>query len=357
MENSFKVKRLFASVNKLAGFAYTTLFCLGIAVLLYVLEVTDPFSETLIISLSIGWSIRTSLVVFSPIVGSRLPAYVTAVLLTAAGLALGLGIAGLLNESALLAYFSGNYASMILGVFFAIVGVAVFQTHGRLASAKAALAEADVVRQKQEKALLSAELKLLQAQIEPHFLFNTLSNVVGLIHVDPAAAEKTLLNLTTLLRSSLNRTREASVTLAEEMAIVRAYLEIQAIRMSGRLEFQFEPSEHEMEKTLLNWPLPPLLVQPLVENAIKHGIDPSETGGSVIIKTKIIDTGIQIEIIDTGIGIDPNRSDAGGSGLSTGLSNVRGRLQALYGAQASLALEDNEPSGLKVTLKLPGKLE
>jgi hypothetical protein len=133
----------------LAGFAYTTPFCLGIAVLLYVLEVTDPFAEMLIVSLSIGWSIRTSLVVLDPIVGSWLPAYVTAVVLTA------------------------------------------------------------------------ADLKLLQAQIEPHFLFNTLSNVVGLIRVDPVAAEKTLLNLTTLLRSSLNRTRHASVTLGEEMAIVR----------------------------------------------------------------------------------------------------------------------------------------
>jgi len=340
-------------MNKLAGFAYTALFCLGIAVLLSLLDVTEAFSETLIISLSIGWTIRASLVVFGPIVGSRLPAYVTTVVLTAAGLALGLGLAGLLNEGELLAYFSGNYASVILGVFFAIVGVSVFQAHSRLASAKAALVEADVVREKQEKALLSAELKLLQAQIEPHFLFNTLSNVVGLIHVDPVAAEKTLLNLTMLLRSSLNRTRQASVTLGEEMAIVRAYLEIQTIRMFDRLEFRFEPPEGEMTETLLNWPLPPLLVQPLVENAIKHGIDPSETGGSVIIKTKAIDNGIQIEIIDTGMGIDPNKSDAG----STGLKNVRGRLQALYGTQASLTLEDNEPSGLKVTLKILGDLE
>tara|TARA_R110002072_G_scaffold1780_10_gene14785 strand:- start:4542 stop:5609 length:1068 start_codon:yes stop_codon:yes gene_type:complete len=353
MENLFKVKRQLVSFNRATSFVYTTVFCLAIALLLTVLRVTEPFSDTIIVSLSIGWSIQGTLTLLGSTVGKWLPAYAGEVILTGTGLAIGLAIAGWLNDGSLFSYFSENYAALILGVFFAVVGFSVFEARRRLSDANAALVEADALRQTQEKALLAAELKLLQAQIEPHFLFNTLSNVVGLIHVDPDAAEKTLLNLTVLLRSSLNRTREQTVTLAEEMTIIRAYLEIQAIRMHGRLEFRFEPSEGEMAEALRGWPLPPLLVQPLVENAIKHGIDPCETGGQVIVRCAAIADGVKIEVVDTGIGINAaTQHDAG----STGLRNVRGRVQALYGENATLTLSENLPSGVKATLILPDNI-
>jgi sensor histidine kinase YesM len=190
---------------------------------------------------------------------------------------------------------------------------------------------------------------LLQAQIEPHFLFNTLSNIAGLIHQDPAAAEQTLLNLTTLLRSSLKRTREDATTLAEELEIAQAYLEINAIRMQGRLSYHIR-----CDPQLSSLPLPPLLVQPLIENAIKHGIDPKEEGGSIDVSARIEDNEVHIDITDTGAGIEANQPTAG---TGTGLKNVRERLRVLYGDRGDLTLTDNQPHGMIATLVLPLDVE
>jgi LytS/YehU family sensor histidine kinase len=214
-----------------------------------------------------------------------------------------------------------------------------------LYATQAALAQADADRARQEKLLTQTELKLLQAQIEPHFLFNTLSNIAGLIHSDPDAAEQTLLNLTTLLRSSLKRTRADATTLKEELEIARAYLDIQAIRMHGRLRYTIK-SDPQLDLC----PLPPLLVQPLVENAIKHGIDRSEEGGSIGIAVRATGNQIEIMVSDTGSGINP---DAPVSGTGTGLKNVRERLRALYQGQATLTLTENQPHGMMATLCLP----
>ena len=173
-------------------------------------------------------------------------------------------------------FYTEDYATLILGIFFSVIGFLVFATRTRLAQTEARLIAAEMESERQERLVTLTELKLLQAQIEPHFLFNTLSNIAGLIHKRPDDAEKTLVNLTRLLRSSLSRTRKTETTVAEEIDIARAYLEIHAIRMSDRLQYRIT-----VDPTVSNAPLPPLLIQPLVENAITHGIDQLEQGGII----------------------------------------------------------------------------
>ena len=325
-------------------FAHTGLLCLAIALLVQGLF-GGPFWANAITSFSIGWSINLSFILFGNFVQRWLSPYIASIPLTAVGLCAGMVIAGLIIVADPLFFFIESYATLLLGVFFGIVGFAIFSTRGRLIAVQAELAQAAAHRERQEKLLTQTELKLLQAQIEPHFLFNTLSNIAGLIHQDPNAAEHTLLNLTTLLRASLRRTREEATTLAEELEIAQAYLEIQGIRMQGRLNYHID-----CDLQLSNHPLPPLLVQPLIENAIKHGIDPQEEGGSIDISARVNNNELHIDVADTGAGIDVNRPTAG---TGTGLKNVRERLQALYGEKANLTLADNQPQGMIATLVLP----
>jgi LytS/YehU family sensor histidine kinase len=267
----------------------------------------------------------------------------TPIPIVAIGLLAGLVIAGSMLFGEPLHFITRDYYSLLLGIFFGVIGFAIFGTRARLMEARAELALAATQHEAQEKLLLETELKLLQAQIEPHFLFNTLSNVVGLIRKEPDVAEQTLLNLTTLLRAFLKRTREESSSLAEELEIIRAYLDIQSIRMRGRLSYTVAADD-----AVGHTQLPPLLVQPLVENAIKHGIDPAEDGGAVDVTAHLVGQDLLIEVADTGIGFDDS---AGGNG--TGLGNVRNRLRALYGDRASMTITEREPRGVAVTLTLP----
>ena len=211
------------------------------------------------------------------------------------------------------------------------------------------LSRAELEQSETERQLTDAKLKTLQAQIEPHFLFNTLSNAMGLIHSDPHAAEETLQELTTLLRHSLSRTRTESTTLQQEFDLVRAYLRINQIRMGKRLNFEVT-SEPELDQQTL----PPLLVQPLVENAISHGLEPSETGGTVCVHAKAQNNELHIEVRDTGLGLE---ADTGTAGSGTGLANVRARLHSLYGQNARLRLLPNSPAGVVAQLILPLQLE
>ena len=338
-------------------FFYNTLFCLAIAgVLEYVdYPYTPLFGDTVIVSLSIGWSIHLAYHLLGGLLDNFFPVYFSVILLTAIGLSVGLLIAGTIVAGNPLLFFQDNYTSLVLGVFFGIVGLVIFSTRENLAKVKAQLTQARINKQQQEKLQLETELKLLQAQIEPHFLFNTLSNVIGLVHTKPLQAEQTLINLTTLLRSSLQRTREQSVTLVEEFTIVKAYLDIQKIRMQGRLSYTFSPGNFTDDLSLKLWPLAPLLVQPIVENAVLHGIDPSESGGSIHVDAKVVESNLLITIADSGLGICQDGPAKESSGMGAGLSNVRSRLKILYGDAASLTVADNKPTGVIVTLLIPRK--
>jgi signal transduction histidine kinase len=200
-----------------------------------------------------------------------------------------------------------------------------------------------VRRLETEKNAVEAELRLYQSQMEPHFLFNTLSNVLGLLDSDRDKARRMLESFTSFLRSSIATARERTVSLEQEMAVVRNYLEVFSVRMGERLHYGIE-----IPDDLKALRIPPLLIQPLVENAVKHGLEPKVAGGAVSIKAKRDNDRIRITVVDSGIGVNDKSS---GSGV--GLENIRKRLGLLYGERGRLLFEENVPSGVKVTIEIP----
>ena len=194
-----------------------------------------------------------------------------------------------------------------------------------------------------EKELTVAKLSLLHAQVEPHFLYNTLASAQVLTRSDPARADKMLGNLILYLRHSLPRTEDSLSTLGEELERARAYLEILKIRMGARLNLQIEVPE-----SLKAVPFPPMMLQTLVENAIKHGLEPKSGGGTVWILARANDSGMAVTVADDGRGFS---AEGGGTGI--GLKNVRERLRLAYGAAASFAIVANFPSGVAATITVP----
>lgn len=194
-----------------------------------------------------------------------------------------------------------------------------------------------------EKELTVAKLSLLHAQVEPHFLYNTLASAQYLTRSDPARADEMLGNLITYLRHSLPRTEDSLSTLGEELERARAYLEILKIRMGARLNLQLEVPE-----SLKSIPFPAMMLQTLVENAIKHGLEPKSGGGTVWIIARTIDDALAVTVADDGQGFN-----AGSSGTGIGLKNVRERLRLAYGGAASFAIVANFPSGVAATINIP----
>ena len=329
------------------NFGLVCVFSFAIAVMLWSLS-DGPFWSYLVISLCIGCSICLSFIFLGRFMLQFFSPYVGAIPITAIGLAVGMLLGGTLVLGRPLFFFAEDYSTLLLGVFFGVLGFVIFSTRARLQDTAAQLAQAQLKTVQQEKALAETELKLLQAQIEPHFLFNTLSNVASLIRPDPDTAEKTLLNLTTLLRASLNRTRQGNTTFGQELDIAEAYLEINAIRMHNRLTYEIDVPEH-----LKSQPLSPLLVQPLIENAIKHGIDPQEDGGEIYLSAQESGGNLVIEVRDTGQGLNA-AAESQQAGTGTGLQNVSERLRALYADRAELRItEQKGKPGVNATLILP----
>jgi hypothetical protein len=194
-----------------------------------------------------------------------------------------------------------------------------------------------------ERGAAEARLKLLQAQIEPHFLFNTLANLDSLIGADPARARKMLGHLNDYLRATLQGARGNSATLAEEFTRLKGYLEILAIRMGPRLAFSLSLPEE-----LAGLRVPPMLLQPLVENAVKHGLEPKIEGGRIDISAFRENDLLVVKISDTGLGYISAESNG------VGLANIRDRLAATYaGGRACLTIEHNEAKGVTATVAIP----
>lgn len=230
----------------------------------------------------------------------------------------------------------------ITATLFGILGTWHFRDEGRLREARAEAEAERMKRIEQEALAANAQLAVLQAQIEPHFLFNTLSNVVGLIDTNAPAAKQMLIDLTALLRTSLARTRRPVVTLGEEIDLLRAYLGIMAVRMGSRLEWRIDVPDDVLAARL-----PPLLVQPLVENAIRHGLEPKTTGGHLAVRCRRTGDRLTIEVGDNGAGF------AGDIREGTGLANVRQRLVATCGPDATLVLATSPAGGVSACLTLP----
>jgi signal transduction histidine kinase len=193
------------------------------------------------------------------------------------------------------------------------------------------------------KELAVAKLSLLQAQVEPHFLYNTLASAQLLTRTDPARADEMLGHLITYLRHSLPRTEDSFATLGEEVERARAYLQILRIRMGERLKLEIQVPE-----ALKSVQLPPMMLQTLVENALKHGLEPLPEGGTVWIIAREADERLTVTVADNGRGF----SDEGG-GTGIGLKNVRERLRLAYGDAAGFNVVSNFPRGVAATITVP----
>ena len=209
----------------------------------------------------------------------------------------------------------------------------------------AGLREAELERHRMEAQMLEAHLQAVQAQVEPHFLFNTLAHIQRLYQTDPTRGRSMLDNFCSYLRAALPQMRGSCSTLGREVELARAYLDTQRIRMGRRLRVDVT-----IPDDLLGASFPPMMLLSLVENAIKHGLNPMREGGNIGIAAESADGMLRVTVADTGAGL--SKVELGG-GDGVGLSNIRSRLATLYGGRAQLALRGNAPHGVVATVEIP----
>jgi hypothetical protein len=297
----------------------------------------------LVVSLAIGFSIHLLFAVARRAIGAErvrrlapLPRVVYYAGIPIAGSMIGwpLGLALLGYDVKPL--FSGEQPNVLLGsllgsVVLTVVIYQFFRIKNRELQA--------------ERRATEAQLKLLQGQIEPHFLFNTLANVVGLMESDTPRAKAMLEAFVEYLRSSLGGLRQASHTLGDELDLVEAYLRIVAIRMEERLRYRID-----VPPSLREAPLPPLTLQPLVENAIVHGLEPKLDGGVVTVTAQVDDGRLVVTVDDDGLGLAGARPSRG---CGTACINIRERLLQSHGPRAELHIESAAPRGVRARLVVP----
>jgi two-component system LytT family sensor kinase len=202
-----------------------------------------------------------------------------------------------------------------------------------------------VREQQMQRMATEAELRALRAQINPHFLFNALTTIGYLIQTVPPRALSTLLTLTGVLRAVLRQSHVDFVTLEEELTLVRSYLDIEAARFEERLVVRFEIADN-----LGHMPVPSFILQPLVENAVKHGIAPLRQGGTVVVRASVVDSSLVLDVVDSGAGFTAAPTDLS---RGVGLTSVERRLAAHYGAGGTLTLTCTPETGTQVRLTLP----
>jgi len=244
---------------------------------------------------------------------------------------------------------SERHLNGVVAITFTVLAVApavtlVILYRERDAQAKREALEFALQKETLERQALDAQLALLHAQIEPHFLFNTLANVQELVESGSPRAAPVLQSLIAYLRAAMPTLDREAVTLGDEVALVRAYLELMQMRMPDRLQVAID-----VPAALAGLPFPPMALLTLVENAVRHGIDPSEEGGRIEVYARRGDVPgtVVAGVADTGVGF----GDAVASG--TGLANLRARLAARHGAAARLDLAENEPHGVRAQIVLP----
>ncbi len=200
----------------------------------------------------------------------------------------------------------------------------------------------------QKKQLVEAQLRTLKAQIEPHFIFNTIAHLKSLIASDPKMAERMADELSDFLRASLKSLRADWTTVAEDIALARAYLELSKLRMGSRLSANLQLTDNAR-----NVKIPPLMLQTLLENAIGHGIEPKVGAGHVAVTAEVVNMGdeprLRLRVADDGVGFGVSNT----SGAGVGLANIRERLASAYGGRATFTLTANTPSGVIAELDLP----
>ncbi len=241
-------------------------------------------------------------------------------------------------------YLSVSLIPILFTVVVGGLGLHSFATREQLAREAAARSEA-------QRLAVESQLRLLRAQLEPHMLFNTLANQRSQVREDADRAESMIDQLIVYLRSALAASQTESVALGREFVQLRAYLDIMALRMGPRLSFRLElPADLEATQ------VPPMLLQPLVENAIKHGLEPKVGPGSIEVVARAVAPGNDNRINDSGHGQPADEDEeaaARAAGSRNGLHQVRDRLQAVYGPAARLSLERRQPHGVSAVVLIP----
>jgi sensor histidine kinase YesM len=281
--------------------------------------------------LTIWWQRRPGLLAFSVVLAGAVPA----------GYLLGEAVSSWLTESKFQPLLDTGPALIFIVLVTVVTSLLAvhFITHrDRLAEERMRAETADLRAR-------NAQLQLLQQQIEPHMLFNTLANIHALTETEPARAQGLIESLSELLHTSMQMNLQQRVSLSQEFALLRHYLQLVSMRMGARLSYSLSlPAE--LEQIMV----PPLLVQPLVENAVKHGLDRSVTGGTISVVARGTERQLIVEVIDDGLGLqnhDPFAADR------IGLSNVRRRLGLAFDDRASLQLAENPPHGVRASLSIP----
>jgi sensor histidine kinase YesM len=327
--------------------AYTAVFNTAIAALLTTVGFGSGFGMTWVFSQCIGLSICLWVVI-----GSRLAQNTeqkTRAILSCVTIALGALTGAALGSGAMrLASMGHPFDSVFLlrvvaiSIFFGLIITYFFHSREQLSASAQQVSEERIKRLASEKQLLQADLKRLQAQIEPHFLFNTLSNIVSLMDSDPPRAKQMQLDLIQYLRTSLRQSRHRTTTLAQEIALLSAYLDIYKIRMGERLRYRIDVAP-QLGQCLFA----PLLLQPLVENAVIHGLEPKIDGGWIHLSASRSGNWLKIEVTDNGVGM------AAGNTPGVGLTNVRERLENLFTPPGRLMIEPRSSEGVRVVVEVP----
>lgn len=326
-------------MKKIAGyFISTIIFNTAIAGVLTLMMPDIPFFIEFIYSQCIGLSVMSINITAATYVRGGVMRLAVLSISLPGSVALGLTLAFAISG---VGGWDGPHVleSMAIGLFFGLIGAITFLLSERI---DLEVRQRKLEQSESEKREIEANLKLLQAQIEPHFLFNTLANVGSLIDSDPALAKKLLERLNDWLRVALVRARSDSAILGDELDMLENYLQILKVRFGERLRWLIDVPG-DVRKTSF----PPMLLQPLVENAVRHGIEPKIGGGEIIIRARSENGRLYCEVRDDGVGIQ----DA--NGIGAGLANVRERLATLSGGQGRLELGAGERGGTVAVLELP----
>ncbi len=333
---------------------YATLFNVGVALLITILVPSTRFWQNMVASMCIGSA------AFIFIDGARLflgrgddkHNWPRMIVIIAVSVPLAQLFGGALAElllgvrvSSVSDFLSARAGTFMFTLLATVVATIIFTSRDRLMKSEAIAARESARAESIARQALQAKLQLLQAQIEPHMLFNTLANLQGLIALDPARAQQMLDQLILYLRATLSSSRAEVTTLAQEFALMDAYLGLMSVRMGARLTFELH-----LPPALRNAQIPPMLLQPLVENAIGHGLEPKIEGGQIIVSAASQDGKLLVSVSDNGLGIG---APSPTSGTQLGLSNTRNRLAAIHGDAASLSLVAVASGGALAQITLP----
>ena len=337
-------------IAKLRHLLQTQAFCLAISAIQYSFQPERGYEVPLVYSVGIGaWTwllIDFGRHLFPSSAETGWPQGVNGIVLCAAGIAAGYALGTLTGDGWFgWSSWAGEHARSQLRVSVLITVLAgIGVTYYFYNANKSAYLQRKMVEARQQAS--ETRLKLLEAQLEPHMLFNTLANLRALIATDPARATVMLDHLNSYLRATLSGSRATTHPLAAEFARLADYLALMAVRMGPRLACTLE-----LPDALREVPVPPLLLQPLVENAIKHGLEPKVEGGRITVRARREGDTLHLEVADTGVGLRGGIQGSDGFGLA----QVRERLATACGPAARLELTDNTDQGTLVALQFPLK--